>query len=480
MADGSVDLSSPLAIHLVGIGGAGISAIGVILSTMGHRVTGVDVNETKAWPSLTSAGIDPRVVEAGDLFASAIDAGAELVAHSTAFPPTDADRELAVSKGVRIVDRAGILAAICSQRRTVAVSGTHGKTSTTAMLATLLAGVGADPSFLIGAVPPSLGAAARWGGPDGVFVVEADESDGSFLELGASTAVVTNIDEDHLGFWGDIEAIETAFDRFVAEATTSVVCVDDPGGSGLAEQRANRVAAGNDSVTVGEASEARYRVRDVVVDRLATTFELDVDGSSIGTVRIGTPGRHHARNAATAIAAAATTGVDPRAAADALAAYTGVARRFEVRGSAAGVTVVDDYAHNPGKVRALVSSAVEAGWGRVLVVFQPQRWTRTRDQWRDFGAALTGADLVAVTEVYGAGEPPVEGITGRLILAALLEKRPWASTAWTPTLDDAERWVLANVRPDDLVLTVGAGDVHVLAGRLVDALTARVAAGRPG
>ena len=248
----------------------------------------------------------------------------------------------------------------------------------------------------------------------------------------------------------------------------------------VADDTDARVAAGNDSVTVGEASEARYRVRDVVVDRLATTFELDVDGSSIGTVRIGTPGRHHARNAATAIAAAATTGVDPRAAADALAAYTGVARRFEVRGSAAGVTVVDDYAHNPGKVRALVSSAVEAGWGRVLVVFQPQRWTRTRDQWRDFGAALTGADLVAVTEVYGAGEPPVEGITGRLILAALLEKRPWASTAWTPTLDDAERWVLANVRPDDLVLTVGAGDVHVLAGRLVDALTARVAAGRPG
>lgn len=473
MADGAVDLATPRAIHLVGIGGAGISAIGVILAAMGHRVTGADVNETKAWPALRAAGIEPLVAGRDELFASAGPAGAEVVAHSTAFPATEAERADAEAAGRQIVDRAGILAAICTARPTVAVSGTHGKTSTTAMLATLLHGVGADPSFLIGAVPPALGEAARWGGPDGVFVVEADESDGSFLELGASTAVVTNIDEDHLEFWGGIDAIEAAFDRFVAAADTAVVCLDDPARPAEAEARAARVAAAHGAITVGEAPEARYRIRDVAVERLTTSFELDVDGSPIGTVRIGTPGRHHARNAAVAIATAATLGVDPRAGADALAAYTGVARRFAVLGTAGGVTVVDDYAHNPGKLRALVDSAAEAGWGRVVVVFQPQRYSRTRDQWRDFGAALTGADLVAVTEVYAAGEEPVDGVSGRLILGALLDERPWATAAWTPTLDDAARWVLGVARPDDLVLTVGAGDVHLLGGPLLDGLGAR-------
>lgn len=473
MAEGPVDLSPPRSIHLVGIGGAGISAIGMILARMGHRVSGADVNETKAWPALRAAGIDPAVVPAEELFASAEGAGADLVGHSTAFQPSDPDRARASERGARIVDRATILSAICSQRPTIAVSGTHGKTSTTAMLSTLLDGVGADPSFLIGAVPPALGAAARWGGPDGVFVVEADESDGSFLELGASTAVVTNVDEDHLGFWGDIEAIEAAFARFATSAPTAVVCIDSPSGTGDADVRAVRVAEAAGALTVGEAPDTRFAVSDVVVDRLTTSFDLAVDGESIGTVRIGTPGRHHARNAATAIAAASTVGVEPRAAADALAAYTGVARRFEVIGQAGGVTVVDDYAHNPGKVAALVSSAAEAGWGRVVVVFQPQRWTRTRDQWRDFGVALGGADLVAVTEVYGAGEPAIEGISGRLILSSLLEERPWATVAWTPTLDDAAAWVLANVREDDLVLTVGAGDVGQLAPRLVEAISVR-------
>lgn len=473
MPEVDVDPSTPRAIHLVGVGGAGISAIAVILATMGHRVTGADVTETKAWPALLDAGIRPEVVAAEDLFTSAGRAGAEVVAHSTAFPPSATDLSDAAAAGRLIVDRAGILSAICASRRTVAVSGTHGKTSTTAMLATLLDGVGADPSFLIGSVPPALGVAARWAGPDGAFVVEADESDGSFLELGADTAVVTNIDEDHLEFWGDLDAIEAGFDRFVAAAPHAVVGLDDPRSPGATDPRAARVAAAHGAVTVGEVPEARYRVHDVVVERLTTSFELDVDGESIGTVRIGTPGRHHARNAAAAIAAAAVLGVDPRAGADALAAYTGVARRFSVVGVEAGVTVVDDYAHNPGKLRALVDSAAEAGWGRVLVVFQPQRWSRTRDQWRDFGGALTGADLVAVTEVYAAGEPPVEGITGRLIVGALLDERPWATAAWTPTLDDAVAWVLANARPDDLVLTVGAGDVHLAARPILDGLAGR-------
>lgn len=471
---GAIDLSHPRTVHLVGVGGAGISAIGIILTTMGHRVTGADVTRTAAWPALEAAGVVAEVVDAPDLFASADGPAAEVVAHSTAFAPTPGDLTHAAAAGRRVVDRAGILAAICAARPTVAVSGTHGKTSTTALLATLLDGVGADPSFLVGAVPFPLGDAARWGGPDGVFVVEADESDGSFLELGAGTAVVTNVDEDHLDHWGSLDAIEAGFDRFLAAAGTGIVCIDDPHGEpGTADARASRLAAAHGAVTVGEAPDARYRIHDVVVERLTTRFGLTVDGTEVGPVTIGTPGRHHARNAAVALATAATLGVEPSRSVAALAPYAGVARRFEVVGTAAGVTVVDDYAHNPGKVRALLASAAEADWTRVVVVFQPHRHTRTRDQGVDFGAALALADVVAVTDVYGAGETPIAGVSGRTVLDAVLDERPWAEVAWVPTLDDAAAWAVHALRPGDLCLTVGAGDVAGLGRRIVDALTAR-------
>ncbi len=462
-----VDLSAPTSIHLVGIGGAGISAIGIILATMGHTVTGSDITRTGAWPKLEAAGVVAEVVPATDLFAAAERHGAAVVAHSTAFPPSAHERADAEAAGRRLVDRAAILAAVCGARSTVAVSGTHGKTSTTALLATLLVGVGADPSFLVGSTPVGLGEAARWGGDGGRFVVEADESDGSFLELGAEVAVVTNVDEDHLDHWGSIDAIEAGFDRFLAEAATRVVCIDDPRGGTEPDERALRVATANDAVTVGEAPPARWRLHHVEVERLTTRFGLTVDGTEVGPVAIGTPGRHHARNAAVALATAVELGTDVGAGVTALAAYRGCARRFEVAGEAHGVTVVDDYAHNPGKVRALLASAQEAGWGRVVVIFQPHRYTRTRDQGVDFGEALALADVVAVTDVYGAGEAPLSGVSGRTLVDAVLDHRPWAEVAWVPTLDDAAAWAGHALRPGDLCLTVGAGDISGLGPRLV-------------
>lgn len=464
------DLASPRAIHLVGVGGAGISAIGIVLAAMGHRVTGSDVNETSAWPSLLAAGVVPEVVAAGDLFASAQPHGAEIVAHSTAFPPTERDRAEAAAAGRALLDRAGILALICAARPTVAVSGTHGKTSTTAMLATLLDGAGTDPSYLVGATPLGLGRAAHWSDADaGAFVVEADESDGTFLRLGGDIAVVTNIDEDHLDYWHDIEAIEAAFGRFVQEARIAVVCLDDPSGEHVTDPRALRVAQAVGAITVGEGPEADIQVHSVDVHRLDTTFGLRVRGTEVGPVTVGTPGRHHARNAAVALAVALELGVDAAAAVRALAAYRGVARRFEVVGQALGATFVDDYAHNPGKVRALLASAQEAGWPRVVAVFQPHRYTRTRDLIADFGAALALADVVAITEIYGAGEDPIAGVTGRSLVEAVLDVRPWAEVAWVPTLDDAAAWLRATLRSGDLCLTVGAGDVSGLGRRLVGA-----------
>jgi UDP-N-acetylmuramate--alanine ligase len=468
------DLSSPRRIHLVGVGGAGISAIGIVLAAMGHEVTGSDVTATPAWGPLEAAGVRPEVVVAADLFTSAVAHAPELVAHSTAFAPTASDQEALAAVGATLLDRAGILALICRARPTVAVSGTHGKTSTTAMLATLLEGAGAHPSYLVGAVPLGLGRAAHWapdaepGAAVGSFVVEADESDGTFLRLGAEVAVVTNVDEDHLDYWHDIDAIEGAFDRFLAEADHGVVCIDDPRGEAETDERALRVAVAHGALTVGESPAARLRVHDVEVERLETTFGLSLDGEELGPVVVGTPGRHHARNAAVSVGVALHLGVPAPDAVAALAAYRGVARRFEVVGEAGGATIVDDYAHNPGKVRALLGAAQEAGWNRVVAIFQPHRYSRTRDLVADFGAALALADVVAITEVYGAGEAPIEGVSGRLLVESVLDVRPWAEVAWVPTLADAAAWARAVLRSGDLCLTVGAGDVWTLGRQLVD------------
>jgi UDP-N-acetylmuramate--alanine ligase len=462
------DLAAPRTVHLVGIGGAGISAIGIILASMGHRVTGSDVNQTSAWAALEAAGVAPEVVAPADLFAAAQRHGAEIVAHSTAFPPTDRDLAAAAEAGRTVLDRAGILSLICAARPTVAVSGTHGKTSTTAMLATLLDAAGTDPSYLVGATPLGLGRAAHWSPRDDrAFVVEADESDGTFLRLGGDIAVVTNIDEDHLDFWHDIGAIEAAFLRFLEDARVAIVGIDDPRAEQVTDPRALRVAQAVGATTVGEGPEADFQVHSVEVERLHTTFGLRHRGEELGPVRVGTPGRHHARNAAAAIAVALELGVTADDAIAAIGSYRGVSRRFEVLGEAHGATFVDDYAHNPGKVRALLASAQEAGWSRVVAVFQPHRYTRTRDLLGDFGAALAHADVIAVSEIYGAGEEPIPGLTGRSLVEAVLDVRPWAEVAWVPTLDDAASWLRDTLRPGDLCLTVGAGDVSGLGRRLV-------------
>jgi UDP-N-acetylmuramate--alanine ligase len=420
---------------------------------------------------LRAAGIAPQVVAPDALFAppsSVVPGGSALVvAHSTAFPPPPDARSALEAKGAVVVDRAAILAAICAARATVAVSGTHGKTSTTAMLATLLDAAGHDPSYLVGATPVGRDRAAWWSTRDeGSFVVEADESDGTFLQLAARVAVVTNIDEDHLDYWGDIDAIEAAFTQFLAAAEVAIICIDDTRGTGGADPRALRVAAATAAVTVGESPASRYRVHDVAVERLTTTFGLAIDGHEVGPVTIGTPGRHHARNAAVAVAAAVAVGTTPEDAVAAVGRYRGVARRFEVVGHFGGATVVDDYAHNPGKVRALLGSAQEAGWPRVVAVFQPHRYSRTRDLAGDFGEALAEADVVAITDVYGAGEVPIAGVSGRDLVDEVLDVRPWLQVAWLPTLDDAAAWARTVVRPGDLLLTVGAGDISGL-GRLL-------------
>jgi UDP-N-acetylmuramate--alanine ligase len=460
-----------------------MSAIALILATMGHRVTGTDVVATAVFPQLEAAGVAVEVVDAAALFGAGLAQDADVIAHSTAFPPAEADRTDAGARGALVVSRAGILSGICATRKTVAVSGTHGKTTTTAMLAGLLDAAGEAPSFLVGAAPAGGGPAARWT-DDGWFVVEADESDGTFVELGAEVALVTNVDEDHLDHWGSLDNIEAAFDRFLAQATVRVVCIDDPRREQPApEPRAHRLALAHGAISVGQCAEADVHITEVVVDRLRTTFRLHRAGDDLGVFEIAAPGRHNARNAAVALAAGLALGVDIDRCRTGLAEYRGVARRFEVVGEAAGVTVVDDYAHNPGKVGALLRTTREAGWDRVVAVFQPHRYSRTRDQWQDFGSALAAADLVVVTDVYGAGEQPIPGVTGKLLVDALLDEHPWHRVAWLPALADVTSFLRHELRPGDLCLTVGAGDVWRVGREVLEALavgTGPVAAAAPG
>jgi UDP-N-acetylmuramate--alanine ligase len=449
----SLDLSNPRRIHVVGIGGSGMSAIASVLLEMGHEVSGSDAAASAVLDRLRDAGA--RVGAGHD--AGAV-AGADLLAVSTAIPPDDPEVVAARRAGIPVLRRAEVLAAICATRRTLAVSGTHGKTTTTAMLAMALRGASQRPSFIVGGDIADVGSGAAW--DDGEwFVVEADESDGTFVELPRHGVVVTNVEADHLDHWGSVDRLERAFDAFVDGASgPRVVCADDAGARALAR----RVGG---CITYGTAEDADIRITDVVSGRNGVQFL--VDGRAVS---LGLPGVHNARNATAVLALCGALGVDLDAVVEALGAFGGVGRRFERRGEAGGVTFVDSYDHLPTEVAAVLAAAREGGWERIVCVFQPHRYTRTAALWRDFGDAFVDADRLAVTEIYSAGQRPIEGVSGKLIVDAVLDAHPRSEVAWLPERAALSRWLLSTLRPGDLCLTLGAGDLTTLPSELLVAL----------
>ncbi|HSL58273.1 MAG TPA: UDP-N-acetylmuramate--L-alanine ligase [Acidimicrobiales bacterium] len=453
------DLTRPRTVHVVGVGGAGMSAIATVLAAMGHRVTGSDARSSSVLARLDALGVATSVGHA-----PAVAVAADAVAVSTAVPDDDPEVVAARAAGVPVLRRAEILAAIGATRRVVAVSGTHGKTTTTALLALILRRAGLRPSAIVGGDVAGMGGAV-W--DDGEwFVVEADESDATFLELGAEAVLVTNVEPDHLERWGSLAAIEDGFRRFLADATgPRVVCADDPG--------AARLGAEVGAVTYGTDPGATWRIVDLHLDRGRSRFGLEHGGARVADIELPAPGAHNARNAAGAVALAVALGAPVDAAGAALAEFGGVGRRFQTRGEAAGVTVVDDYAHNPGKLRAVLDGARAGGWDRVVAVFQPHRHSRTQAQGDELGAALAGADLVVVTDVYGAGEDPIPGVSGKTVVDAVLAHRPRAEVAWIPGRADLLAYLGARLRPGDLCLTLGAGDITTLGDEVLAVLEAR-------
>jgi UDP-N-acetylmuramate--alanine ligase len=444
------DLSGLGAVHLIGIGGAGMSGIARLLLARGVRVAGSDLKDSRALTRLRAAGAE--VVVGHD---AANVGSVDAVIISTAIPAGNPERIEADRRGIPVYARAQIMAAMMGERLGIAVAGTHGKTTTTSMVAVILERARLDPTYLIGGDLNESGSNARSGAGE-VFVAEADESDGSFLLLSPTVAVVTNVEPDHLDFFADADEVESAFASFCRRAERVVACVDDPGARRVAATVAVPV------VTYGSDPLAEVRMLDPEPTDGGGQARLEADGTAV-VVELSIPGRHQLLNAAGAVAAAREVGVDMATAAVALRGFTGVQRRFERRGSATGAEFVDDYAHHPTEIAATLEAARASDGRRLVAVFQPHRYSRTRAMWRELGESLAPADVVVLTDVYGAGETPEPGITGKLVVDALQEASPRTRTVYLPHRSEVAGFLAREIREGDLILTLGAGDITSVA-----------------
>jgi UDP-N-acetylmuramate--alanine ligase len=459
-------------VHFIGIGGGGMSGIARIMLTRGATVTGSDAKEARVLAALRVLGANVQVGhDAANLGA------ADTVVVSAAIKESNPELLEARRRGLRVLPRAAALASVMAGRRGVAVAGTHGKTTTTSMLARALQHCGEDPSFAIGADLNEPGSNAHDGGGD-LFVAEADESDESFLLLSPFAAIVTNIEADHLNHYAGLADIHLAFERFARRITDGgflVVCADDPGAVQLA---AFAAAEGIDVRTYGEAGDADVRIDELVLAGTGSSFQIVAGGRRLGEVVLRVPGRHNAANAAAAIAIGLGLDLPFAEFAAGLTVFTGARRRFEPKGVVNGVRVYDDYAHHPTEIAAILHAARGVvGSGRLVVAFQAHHYYRTADFCAEFGLALALADDVVVMEVYAPGEAMVAGGTGTALAAAVT--LPPEHVVFEPSWSAVPEHLAARAQPGDLVLTMGAGgDVAMLAPEVLEALRQRLATAR--
>lgn len=459
-------------VHIVGIGGAGMSAIARILAARGVAVSGSDAKDSRRMVALRAAGIDARVGHAAQNVQ-----GADVVLISTAIKASNAEVRAAQEAGIPVVGRADALAAVMRGSRGVAVAGTHGKTTTTSMLTIAAQYAGADPSFAIGSELNDFGSNAHQGAGD-LFIVEADESDGSFLKLPAIAGIVTNIEPDHLDYWGTFAAIEEAFGQFAAGLRDSggflVACADDAGAARMIEcARAEGVLVHS----YGMDARADYQLRDVVTSERGVTAEVWHEGALFGRLDLLVHGAHNALNAAAALVAGIGLGL---AAADmfaGLATFTGTRRRFDFKGEAAGVRVYDDYAHHPTEIAATLRAAREVvGKGNLVVAFQAHHYYRTAMFVEEFGEALGLADRVVVLEVYAPGEEPIPGASGQSMASRV--PLPPGDVVFEPSWSKVAGDLADLASPGDVVMTLGAGDIVLLGPEVLEELAQRERARR--
>lgn len=461
--------------HLIGIGGAGMSGIARILLARGAAVSGSDAKESRTVLALRAQGARVGIgQDAANL--DLLDEPPTCVVVSSAIKESNPELAAARGRGIRVVHRSVALAELMAGYRVACVAGTHGKTSTTSMITVAAQQCGLDPSFAIGGDLNDSGANAHHGS-GGVFIAEADESDGSFLAFSPDVAVVTNVEADHLDHHGTLDAYTAVFDSFVGRITPGgvlIACADDPGSAALADRaesagvRVRRYGFTASGPADAVLREFRPREGGGAEPPVGSELVVDVAGRS-QPLEVSVPGEHMAVNAVGALLAGIELGAEPERMLAGLAAFSGVRRRFEFKGRSRGVRVYDDYAHNPTKVTAqLKATRLVTGPGRLIVVFQPHLYSRTRDFAAEFAAALNLADEVVLLDVYGAREAPIPGVSGELIARQVDTAR--TAVHYEPSFEKVPALVADIASDGDLVLTMGAGDVTMLAGEVLAAL----------
>jgi UDP-N-acetylmuramate--alanine ligase len=445
-------------VHFIGIGGIGMSGIAEILLTLGYAVSGSDLRQSSITDRLGSLG---AAVFLGHAAANVVGSG--VVVTSSAVNEQNPEVVEARQRKIPVIQRAEMLAELMRLKYGIAVAGMHGKTTTTSMIATVLAAGGLDPTVVVGGRVDAMGSNARFGKSQ-YLVAEADESDRSFLKLSPILSVVTNLDREHMDCYRDMEDVEGAFLEFMERVPfygACTACIDNPLLAALLPRVRRRV------FTYGMASLADYVVRLLPpVDGVRSRFEVAADGMVLGPFSLNVPGRHNVLNATAAVAIGTQLEVSGEDIAHALRDFRGVDRRFQLKGCAHGVNVVDDYGHHPTEIRATVSAARESGYRHVHVIFQPHRFTRTRDLMAEFATAFEDADSVQVLDIYAASEEPIAGVDARALVAVVGRKE----VQYAASFDEAVSRTVAQAADGDVIVTLGAGSVSQAASMVLEAL----------
>ncbi len=450
-------------IHLVGIGGIGMSGIAEVLLTLGYSVSGSDVKLSNITERLENLG---ATIYGGHQASNAD--GAHVVVTSSAVKPDNPEVIEAHNRKIPVIPRAEMLAELMRLKYGIAVAGAHGKTTTTSMVASLLAAAHLDPTFVIGGRVNQAGTTARLGKGE-YFVVEADESDRSFLMLAPVVAVVTTIDREHLDQYTSLEDIQGAFTQFVNRVPfygAAILSIDEPNVQAIIPSVKRPI------ITYGTSSQADLVISDIKLDGLKSEFRLTYKGDDLGIFRLPhPPGMHNVRNAAAAAGVALYLNVASDLIREGLAKFAGVGRRFDIKGVVNDITVIDDYGHHPAEIRATLDAARGCEFSRLLVLFQPHRFTRTQHLWDEFCRAFNQADVLVLTDIYPAGEAPIPGVTSEL-LAHAIRGAGHKSVYYSRSLQQATEYLLKQARPGDAILTIGAGSVSRASNDLVTLLGA--------
>lgn len=445
------DFEKAKRVHIVGIGGAGMSAIARLLVEMGYQVQGSDLKSSRYTVGLEQIGVKVSIGHRKENIE-----GADLVVYSTAIKEDNPELVQARALGIPVYHRSQALRFLTSKRRVIAVTGTHGKTTSTSMTAHALRRLGVDAGFLVGGEVNEIGSNASWGTAP-FFVIEADESDRSFLLVSTEFALITNIENDHLENYGSMERLTKSFAEFIENVTSGCAyCADDPLLASLAVNHCRR------SVSYGFSDQSDYAISSYHTNREGTRFTVVTPEGERIDAFIPLKGRHNALNATGVAALLSLAGYDPAAVLDALATFTGVARRFELKGSTGDIDIIDDYAHHPTEIAATLRAAREAGYKRIIAVFQPHRYSRVANLLDSFARAFVDADFIVATDIYSAGEDNIPGITGRLLFEKIAEKNNGKKLAYFPRLIDIPDYLKQRVKPGDGVIFLGAGDITTI------------------